>query len=65
MAKDSAPYFRKAKKFYDGLAHEMVTHGHIMDIFVCALDQVCVVCVCGLCVLCELCVEGGKAAARW
>lgn len=40
LAKDGAPYFRKAKKFYDGLAQELVQHGHIMDIFVCALDQV-------------------------
>jgi protein transport protein SEC23 len=40
LAKDGAPHFRKAKKYYDGLALELVTHGHIMDIFSCALDQV-------------------------
>lgn len=40
LAKDAAPHFRKAKKFYDTLAQEMVAHGHIMDIFACALDQV-------------------------
>ena len=40
LAKDGAPHFRKAKKFYDGLGLELVTHGHIMDVFSCALDQV-------------------------
>lgn len=40
LAKDSAPHFRKAKKFYDGVAGELVAHGHALDMFVCALDQV-------------------------
>lgn len=40
LAKDAAPHFRKAKKFYDGLAGEMVQHGNICDIFSCALDNV-------------------------
>jgi hypothetical protein len=40
LAKDAAPHFRKAKKFYDTLASEMVSHGHICDIFSCALDNV-------------------------
>lgn len=40
LAKDAAPHFRKAKKYYDGLAAEMVQHGHICDIFSCALDNV-------------------------
>lgn len=40
LAKDAAPHFRKAKKFYDGLAAEFVQHGHALDIFACALDQV-------------------------
>lgn len=40
LAKDAAPHFRKAKKFYDVLATEMVGHGHICDIFSCALDNV-------------------------
>jgi hypothetical protein len=40
LAKDAAPHFRKAKKFYDGLAAEMVQHGNICDIFSCALDNV-------------------------
>jgi len=40
LAKDAAPHFRKAKKYYDALATEMVSHGHICDIFSCALDNV-------------------------
>jgi hypothetical protein len=40
LAKDAAPHFRKAKKYYDSLAAEMVQHGHICDIFSCALDNV-------------------------
>lgn len=39
LAKDAAPHFRKAKKYYDALATEMVSHGHICDIFSCALDN--------------------------
>eukprot|EP00775_Hariotina_reticulata_P005919 gene5919-6159_t len=39
LAKDAAPHFRKAKKYYSGLAAEMVTHGHICDVFSCALDN--------------------------
>lgn len=40
LAKDAAPHFRKAKKYYDALAAEMVSHGHICDIFCAALDNV-------------------------
>lgn len=40
LAKDATPHFRKAKKYYDGLAAEMVSHGHICDIFCAALDNV-------------------------
>ncbi len=36
---DSAPHYRKAKKFYDALATELVNAGHSLDVFVCALDQ--------------------------
>ncbi|PNH05857.1 Protein transport protein Sec23A [Tetrabaena socialis] len=39
VAKDGAPHYRKAKKFYDALATELVAHGHSFDIFACALDQ--------------------------
>lgn len=41
VAKDAAPYMRKAKKFYDGIATELVAHGHAFDLFACSLDQVC------------------------
>lgn len=40
IAKDAAPHMRKAKKFYDSIAAELVHHGHAMDMFACALDQV-------------------------
>lgn len=40
ITKESAPFYRKAKKFYDGLASELVKSGHVVDIFACALDQV-------------------------
>lgn len=40
VAKDSAQHYRKAKKFYDGIALELVAHGHSFSIFSCALDQV-------------------------
>jgi protein transport protein SEC23 len=39
LAKDNAPYSVKARKFYRGLAHEMVGHCHALDVFACALDQ--------------------------
>ncbi|KAI3904405.1 hypothetical protein MKW98_014585 [Papaver atlanticum] len=38
--KDSAPYYHKAVKFYEGLAKQLVTQGHVLDLFACALDQV-------------------------
>lgn len=34
------PHFAKARKFYNGIAAELVAHGHSLDIFACALDQV-------------------------
>mmetsp|Transcript_16153 Transcript_16153/g.34976 ORF Transcript_16153/g.34976 Transcript_16153/m.34976 type:complete len:765 (-) Transcript_16153:369-2663(-) len=40
LAKDTAPLFRKAKKFYDGIGQELVAHGHSLDLFACALDQI-------------------------
>ncbi|PSS10069.1 Protein transport protein [Actinidia chinensis var. chinensis] len=40
LDKDSAPYFHKAVKFYEGLAKQLVHQGHVLDIFACALDQV-------------------------
>lgn len=39
LLKDAAPHFKKAKKFYDGMAAQLVQQGHAMDVFACALDQ--------------------------
>ncbi|KAI3894855.1 hypothetical protein MKW92_006488 [Papaver armeniacum] len=38
--KDSAPYYHRAVKFYEGLAKQLVIQGHVLDLFACALDQV-------------------------
>ncbi|OAY51240.1 protein transport protein SEC23 [Manihot esculenta] len=40
LDKDAAPYFRKAVKFYDNLAKQLVSQGHVLDLFASALDQV-------------------------
>ncbi|XP_058225078.1 protein transport protein SEC23 C [Rhododendron vialii] len=40
LDKDSAPYYHKAVKFYEGLAKQLVHQGHVLDLFACALDQV-------------------------
>ena len=40
LLKDAAPHYRKAKKFYEGVAAELVQHSHTLDIFACSLDQV-------------------------
>ncbi|KAF5842832.1 COP-II coat subunit [Dunaliella salina] len=40
LAKDAVPHFAKAKKFYGNVAAELVAHGHTLDMFTCALDQV-------------------------
>lgn len=40
LAKDAAPHFQKAVKFYDGLAKQLVSQGHVLDLFASALDQV-------------------------
>jgi hypothetical protein len=41
LDKDAAPYFKKAVKFYEGLAKQLVSQGHVLDVFASALDQVC------------------------
>ncbi|QCD83001.1 protein transport protein SEC23 [Vigna unguiculata] len=41
LDKDAAPYFKKAVKFYEGLAKQLVIQGHVLDLFASALDQVC------------------------
>lgn len=40
FAKDSASYYSKAVEFYDGLAKQLVSQGHVLDVFACAVDQV-------------------------
>lgn len=40
LVKDSAAHFNKAVKFYDGLAKQLVSQGHVLDVFACAVDQV-------------------------
>ncbi|XP_050372685.1 protein transport protein SEC23-like [Argentina anserina] len=40
LDKDAAPYFKKAIKFYDSLAKQLVSQGHVLDLFASALDQV-------------------------
>ncbi|KAL9325365.1 hypothetical protein ACSQ67_006010 [Phaseolus vulgaris] len=40
LDKDAAPYFKKAVKFYEGLGKQLVSQGHVLDLFASALDQV-------------------------
>ncbi|KAK7400043.1 hypothetical protein VNO78_11242 [Psophocarpus tetragonolobus] len=40
LDKDAAPYFKKAVKFYEGLSKQLVSQGHVLDLFASALDQV-------------------------
>ncbi|KAJ0806758.1 putative protein transport protein Sec23 [Helianthus annuus] len=40
LDKDAAPYFRKAVQFYEELSNQMVSQGHVLDLFASALDQV-------------------------
>jgi protein transport protein SEC23 len=40
LAKDSAPHYRRAKAYYDGIATQLVLQGHTLDLYACALDQV-------------------------
>lgn len=40
LDKDAAPFFNKAVKFYDALAKQLVSQGHVLDLFASALDQV-------------------------
>lgn len=41
MDKGAVPFFDKAVKFYEGLSKQLVHQGHVLDLFACALDQVC------------------------
>ncbi|KAL6343158.1 hypothetical protein AAG906_020947 [Vitis piasezkii] len=40
LDKDAAPYFKKAVQFYENIAKQMVSQGHVLDLFASALDQV-------------------------
>ncbi|KMS99826.1 hypothetical protein BVRB_1g016780 [Beta vulgaris subsp. vulgaris] len=40
LDKDSAPYYHKAVKFFEGISKQLVHQGHVLDLFACALDQV-------------------------
>ena len=46
LVKDAAPHYKKARKFYDGLAAQLVQQGHALDVFACSLDQVSVALQC-------------------
>lgn len=37
--KDAAPYYKKALHFYQELTKQLVSQGHVLDIFASALDQ--------------------------
>ncbi|CAH9049940.1 unnamed protein product [Cuscuta epithymum] len=40
LDKDAAPFFKKAVHFYSELGKQLVSQGHVLDIFASALDQV-------------------------
>lgn len=40
LAKDAAPHYRRAHKYYDVIAAQLVAQGHSLDVYACALDQV-------------------------
>ncbi|XP_060213498.1 protein transport protein SEC23 E-like [Lycium barbarum] len=40
LHKDAAPFFKKAVHFYEELAKQLVSQGHVLDVFASALDQV-------------------------
>ena len=39
IAKDAAPFMRKAMKHYETIATQLCTNGHCLDVFACSLDQ--------------------------
>jgi len=41
LDKGSAPLYNKAVKFYEDISKQLVNQGHVLDLFACALDQVC------------------------
>jgi len=42
LAKGTAPHYKGAVKHYASLAERAVSASHVIDIFACSLDQVCV-----------------------
>ncbi|XP_010269071.1 PREDICTED: protein transport protein SEC23-like [Nelumbo nucifera] len=40
LDKDAAPHFHKAVNFYESLSKQLVSQGHVLDLFASALDQV-------------------------
>ncbi|MCL7024876.1 hypothetical protein MKW94_005137 [Papaver nudicaule] len=40
LDKDAAPHFYKAVKFYENLSKQLVSQGHVLDLFASAVDQV-------------------------
>ncbi|KAL0382870.1 UNVERIFIED_CONTAM: protein transport protein SEC23 [Sesamum calycinum] len=39
LDKDAAPFFKKAVHFFDELGKQLVSQGHVLDVFASALDQ--------------------------
>jgi hypothetical protein len=39
LAKDRAPHYKKARRFFDGVAAQLTQQQHSLDVFACALDQ--------------------------
>ena len=39
LAKDRAPHYKKARRFFDSIAVQLVQQQHSLDVFACALDQ--------------------------
>lgn len=40
LDKNAAPHYEQAVKFYETLSRQLVTQGHVLDLFACSLDQV-------------------------
>jgi len=40
IVKGAAPFYAKAKKYYEQVAINLCANGHVLDVFACALDQV-------------------------
>ncbi|CAL55059.1 Zinc finger, Sec23/Sec24-type [Ostreococcus tauri] len=40
IVKGAAPFYAKAKKYYEQVAVNLCANGHVLDVFACALDQV-------------------------